>query len=457
VNRRIAYLLADYLRRTLGLWVLLVLAQLLQTSVFWAARTDRLPLLGVVMASLLYFAAFESPQTVLRTLPLSSTDVALFRWWASIGAPGLIILTCTVVSAITNSQHGWPVPTLSAILDTAGLLWSALGWLAVLPLPELNHNERRGSWFALVWGALITVAVYGAPTTWLPPEVRMLLTVSGIVLSTIAFARAARGQSTKLSLAWAGAGSPKSAVLARRGAGSAQTALPVDAGFASHGRRTWTGWPMLVLEVARSTAWLSIVALIATAMVRISVTPWFYSAFEPALVWMFASAVAVAACVLTRRWMLTVRSLRMLPIGDHRLALLLYLILITPGLVGCLVVMGARQLSQSWGLDVPAYMLVVFLVSPAALVPWQQQQRASSSAAATAIQQWSPLIQQAAFPLWAGALCAFGGPRLQPAWFVGFLVLFGAAACVAGYVALLVGIRSPHGLGAYGEYLHAPS
>jgi hypothetical protein len=144
--------------------------------------------------------------------------------------------------------------------------------------------------------------------------------------------------------------------------------------------------------------------------------------------------------------MLTVRSLRLLPISDHRLAFILYLILITPGVVTCLVMMATRQLLPGWGLDIPGYMLVVFMLTPAASVPWQKQHSAAASASASAIQQWSLVIQQAAFPLWAGALCAFRGPHLQPGWFVGLLALFGAGVSLGGYAGLLAGIRSPQAL-----------
>jgi hypothetical protein len=54
-------------------------------------------------------------------------------------------------------------------------------------------------------------------------------------------------------------------------------------------------------------------------------------------------------------------------------------------------------------------------------------------------------MQQAAWPISTGALCAFGGPHLMPAWFLGFLVVIAIAFTIAGYVALLSGIRAPEG------------
>src|SRR5713101_2074963 len=81
VKGRVPHLLIDYFRRTFGVWLLLALLQLMQTVAFWASKIERAPALGVVLASLVYFAAFESPYTVLRILPLTRADIAKFRWW----------------------------------------------------------------------------------------------------------------------------------------------------------------------------------------------------------------------------------------------------------------------------------------------------------------------------------------------------------------------------------------
>jgi hypothetical protein len=96
-------------------------------------------------------------------------------------------------------------------------------------------------------------------------------------------------------------------------------------------------------------------------------------------------------------------------------------------------------------LDIPGYLLGIFMLMPAVSVSWQQR-RSAASASASAIQQWSPVIQQAALPLWAGPMCAFGGPHLLPVWYVGFLALVAACASLVGYYALLAGVRSPRGL-----------
>jgi hypothetical protein len=437
VKGRVAHLLIDYFRRTLGVWLLLALLQLMQTVAFWASKIERAPALGVVLASLVYFAAFESPYTVLRILPLTRADIAKFRWWASVGSPGLVILACTAVSRLASFDNDWPRPSDSSIVLLAAFSIAVLGWLAALPLPVLKPDGKGRARFAFVWGSLVAAAFYGLPFGSLPRPILMTLIALGLLLIATSYIRARGGLLTKLSLPDV---SPRRE---QKGQG------------ASARMGMLRGWTVLAVEVARSTALLSVVALAGASIVRASVARWLYPAIEGALVWVFVSAVAVATSFLTQRWMHAVRSMRLLPIGEHRLALILYFVLMTPGLVACLVAMGVHQLSPHWGLGIPLYMLVVFLVTPITLVPWQQ--RYTNAPVAHVVQQWAPLMQQAAWPLWAGALCAFGGPRLMPAWFLAFLLLIAIGLSIGGYVALLAGIRSPAGFDRNGGPLGVAS
>jgi hypothetical protein len=58
------------------------------------------------------------------------------------------------------------------------------------------------------------------------------------------------------------------------------------------------------------------------------------------------------------------------------------------------------------------------------------------------LQQWTPALQQAAWPLWAGALCSLRGLPYMPAWFMAYLGVIALFFAVMGYRALLGGIRS---------------
>jgi hypothetical protein len=417
VNARVLRLLADYFRRTLGAWALIAMAHIMQVTSFWAAHVERLPLLGAIIASLTYFVAFESPHAVLRTLPLSRADIALFRWWASVGAPGLIILACTSIAWLTSGDNGWARPSEQDVTLYALASWAVLAMLAAVPLPVRTNRE---SWttFGIVWGLLGAGAFYGLPLA-VPAPVLQVLIGCGLALSLAAYVRSWRGLTTTVPM----------------------PVLPWFEKLPASRTGKLRGWSLLAADVARSTALLSIVALIGASVAR-----WLYPILDGPIpfVWLFVSAAAVAACLQTRRWMNAVRSLRILPIGAHRLTLILYALLIVPGTTACLVATAAWHLSPRLGLNVPAYMLIVFLFAPIALAPWQRQRHAAA-AATNSVQQWAPLMQQAGWPLTAGALCSFGGPQLMPAWFLAFLIVIAIAFTIAGYVALLAGIRAPEG------------
>ena len=417
MNARVLRLLADYFRRTLGVWVLLAIAHVMQITAFWAVHVERLPLLGVIIASLTYFTAFESPHTVLRTLPLSRADIALFRWWASVGAPGLVVLACTSIAWLTSGDNGWARPSQDQVTRDALASWAMLAMLAALPLPMRKDRESWAT-FGIVWSLLGAGAFYGLRFAVLGPVMTPFIAL-GLALSLVTYVRSWRGLTTTLPA----------------------PALPWLKNESSSRTGKLRGWSLLAADVARSTALLSIVGVIGASVAR-----WLYPILDgpTPLIWLWVSAVAVAACLQTRRWMNAVRSLRILPIGDHRLTLILYALLIVPGLTACLVATAAWHLWPRLGLHVPAYLLIVFLIAPVALAPWQRQRHAAA-VAANSMQQWAPLMQQAAWPLWTGALGAFGGPHLMPAWFLSFLIVVAVVFTIAGYAALLAGIRAPEG------------
>jgi hypothetical protein len=213
------------------------------------------------------------------------------------------------------------------------------------------------------------------------------------------------------------------------------------------------GWSLIVVDVARGTALLSIVAVAGVSVVR-----WLYpiEPMQKPMVWLFVSAVVVAACLQTRRWMQSTQSLRLLPIGHHRLTLVLYAILIVPGVSACLLATGVHALMPQLGIHVPFYLFVLFLATPATVIPWQPQRYVAASAV-NGVQQWAPLLQVASLPLWSGSLFAFGVPRVMPAWFLIILIIVAVGFIVASYFALLLGIRSPAGFERHTGPLSAPS
>jgi hypothetical protein len=359
---------------------------------------ERIPLLGVVIASLTYFVAFESPAAVLRTLPISRLELAMFRRWASFGAPALVILVCTIIAWLSNGDNDWPRPELSEVASCVGVSWAALAVLALVP-------RQKGA--GIFWTGLSAIGFYGVPWDILSLPGLVTLAALGILVLTLRRRKIQR---------------------------------------AAASGRTGAGWSMIAADVARGTVVLSLVATGGISLAR-----WLYplDAVTP-IVWLFVAAVVVAASLQTRHWIQSTRLLRLLPISPHRLALILYAILIAPGVIACLVATGLHAVVPWLGITVPLYMLVVFLATPATVIPWQPS-------ASPAVNEWAPIMQLAAFAVWSGSLYTIGEPRLLPAWFLCILAIIAAGFAIASYFALLAGVRSPARLERHAGPLGAPS
>ena len=111
MNRRVWWVLRDYVGRTLGLWLLVFLAQFVQSAAFWAAGIHRIPLVAAVIASLACMALAEKPNSVLRTLPLTDMDGAVIRWWGTFGLPVLAMGVGIALAASLSAYKGRTDPS----------------------------------------------------------------------------------------------------------------------------------------------------------------------------------------------------------------------------------------------------------------------------------------------------------------------------------------------------------
>ena len=388
-------LLWDYARRTSGAWLLVGFIQVIQSVTFWAEGVRRAPLLGAVLGGLIYALSSEQPLHVLQTLPLTRTTRVLFRWLASFALPAAVVLACMAAAGALNMYKEWPLPAPATLVSSALVVITLLGWVTAFPV--------RG-YATIVWVAAALAGLIGLPT-----EVTGLPVVGFLSIA--------------ISLA----------ISFRESAGAAPGVTKTDP------HAYFRGWGVLLVEVSRSTALLCAGALAATAVIHGFIPGRFLPGLHGALIWLFVSAIAAATCLPMRRWVEAVRSLRILPLDSHRLALTLYFILTLPGVVTCLAVMAAQALSPNWGLDIPPYLLVVFLLAPITLVRWYRPYEGRPN---VVLQQWAPALQQAAWPLWAGALCSLRGLPYMPAWFMAYLGVIALFFSVMGYRALLGGIRS---------------
>ena len=421
MNHRVRRVLTDYVGRTANLWLLVALVQILQGVTFWVAGVPRVPLLGVVLACVIYTALAEKPWGVLRTLPLTPGDRALIHWWGSFGLPVLGVAACMALAASMCLYKGWVTPAplwLGTCLATVVAVLAGLSAFGVV----LGYSGAASShgYVTLVWAALAVAALVGLPMTALSPSMALLIAIGGLGLSIIASLRTRHR----------GAAEPR-----RTG-----DASPAPHSLISRLSLKPRGWTILLLEAGRTTALIGALILIATTVIDRANAPWARTVLHGTVLWVIISAIAVATTLSMRRWVEAVRSLRILPITGYRLALVLYLMMIIPGMLTCLLVSTAQRLSPHWGLDIPWYMLVVFLPAPVALIRWQ---RPAENDPHYLPRHWNPALQAAVWPAWAGAFSAVRDLQFMSPWFFLYLAVIAASFSIIGYRAILAGIRSP--------------
>lgn len=411
MNRRVWWVLRDYVGRTLGLWLLVLFIQFIQSSVFWATGIHRIPLLAAMIASLACAALAEKANNVLQTLPLTDTEGAVIRWWASFGLPVVAMGIGFALAAWKSAHRGWALPSALSVGTWIASLLAAAACLSAIGRAVSRWVRTNATvYVAIVWVALTIVSIIGLPMTVLSAPILCLIFVGSLCLSVAACLPASR--SAHLS--------PNSEQHDRVLAPSAL------------GSRFWlraTGWTVMVFEVGRTTAIISVTAFMTATMIRRAIAPWTQGALDGLVIWLVVSGIAVATGLSMRRWVEAVYSLRILPITGRKLVFVLYFAMILPGVLACVALSTAHYFSPNWGLGIPGYMLVVFLPAPLTLFRWERP--AGST------------IQRAVWPAWAGVFCSMLGLPFMPTWFLVYLAALAALFSIAGYRALRAGIHSP--------------
>ena len=184
MNRRVWWVLRDYVGRTLGIWLLTLLAQFIQSITFWSAGIPRIPLLAVVIASLAYTAFAEKPKGLLRTLPLTDTDGALIRWWGAFGFPVVTMGGGIALAAWLAAHKGWILPSALWVGTCTAISVAAVAWLSAIGRAFNRWGTTSASGYvAIVWVALTIVAIIGLPMRVLSAPILGLIFVGSLCLS----------------------------------------------------------------------------------------------------------------------------------------------------------------------------------------------------------------------------------------------------------------------------------
>lgn len=427
MNRTVLALLLDYHRRTLGAWIVLVFVQLMQTSATWAFGKDNLPLVGAVIAFLAFCATWDSPHFVMRTLPITARDLALLRWWERIGMPaGFITLAC-LLAGFANYESQFPTRKLANLWPPVAASIATLAFLSVLPLPRLSAQRANTPVFVAFWIALTIGGLFGVPLEWLPAP-GFLLTC-GLLLAVVSFGLARSGRVLESP--------PLMQLLGRAATGTREPSQAIA---------RFRGWPVLVVQWLRAILLLAVASTVMISFVRPQV-----HVFQQALPWIFVSVTGAVGTIIGRRWLRSVRALHCLPIRTPVLALIICLALMAPVVLTSLAATAVNAVVPGWGIAIPLYMVPVFAIVPALEISWYRVE--TNHAIPSALQQWTPIMQIVAWPLWTGSFMSLELTRLMPKWFEMIAVAAAAVLAVVAYASVLTRIRSGVGLERLGDPL----
>src|SRR6185369_16966589 len=216
--------------------------------------------------------------------------------------------------------------------------------------------------------------LYGAPMEWIPAP-GFLLTC-GLLLALVSLGLARSGRMLE---------APPVSKLAR-GFGAKKKA-------ASGTTSRFRGWPVLLMQWIRGIFLLAFASIVVISIVRPHV-----HVLQQALPWVFVSVTGAVGTIIGRRWLRSIGALRCLPIRGSMLALIICLALMAPVVLASVLATAVNALVPQWGIAIPLYMVPVFAIVPALEVSWYPVQ--SSHAVPSAVQQWSPITQVVAWPIW---------------------------------------------------------
>ena len=267
MNWRVWWVLRDYAGRTLGLWLLALFAQLIQSMTFFAAGIPRIPLLAAVIASMAYTALAGKPNSVLRTLPLTDADGAMIRWWGSFGLPVIAVVGGIALATALSAHKGWIFPSALWLATCMASSVAAAAGLSAIGRAFSHWSKTSASGYvAIVWVALTIVAIIGLPMTVLSAPILCLIFIGSLCLSAGACLPVSR--SVRISQS----SEPRDRVL-------------TPSWLRSRFSLRATDWTVMVFEVGRTTAIICVAAFITATIIHRGIAPWARAGLNGLVIW----------------------------------------------------------------------------------------------------------------------------------------------------------------------------
>lgn len=338
VNRNLLKLLGGHLSGPGGRWLCAyMVVQFLTTSAVWALRDPNELLPGLLLLVIAGTQSAPGRGLAWQILPISRREMGLANWWAVTVMPGMALSIAFLLALPGNRSEGWAVPSMASVaLQVAGI-WSALGYIAWLPLSIRSHTGRRGVPLVLLaWGVSLLaafLAIYGYP---LGPGVRSISSViiaAGCVLLLLSFFRARSGHSLTVF-----------ATSARPAPRTTAAVLP---------RVVAPGWGQALSAVVTQAAMMIGLGLGGACLLRL-----LYPRATEALLWVFLAGVATWSLLAAQRWTRSLWCWRCLPLTSRHMTLAVQAVQLLPLSITMLAGWVLGRLAPDISVTVPGWLAV---------------------------------------------------------------------------------------------------
>jgi hypothetical protein len=417
MNSKVYQLLKGYLARSVWLYALLGLLQFMMAGVYWWRGYDRVPAAGVLLGLWGAMAALNTHSLVWRSLPLTSRDASLFRWWTMAGVPGIFVTLLTLIAWASQRSNGFPTPGAAAILDGLFSTWAALGVLATLLRSSQRPAARlRRAKIAAAAAGSTLLLVYGLPVG---SDARPYSTVFGCVGMTLLLVSAVRAH-RGVDWRWPD--------LADRGARSARLRSTLW-GTHRHGISA-----ILIPFVQRTAIFAVVATVIIVSLQRV------FPRASIALFWLYFLGVSTAGSLLTYRVRRAFQALRCLPLSATQLAGWLQLLGAVPGLAALGLTLLINRVVLNAGLDVAQVATFAFAIIALQALPFYQITAPHMN---TAVLYWVSLFQRIFISAYLGVMAASWSEAYgRFTWMRWPLWAAGVGICVIGYFVLVHQLRA---------------
>jgi hypothetical protein len=389
VNATVYRLLKGFLVRSVWLYAILGLAAYMMSGAFWALRIGRIPLVGMWLGMWGSIAAFNTQSLVWRSLPIAFPDIALYRWWVAVAVPGCFLTVLIMSSWGVQLSARFPAPDgLEVLLDVL-VNWAALALVAAswdeIRCSAGQSKVAAGARTLLLMAFGVTLTGYG-----LPIEADSLAGVwsfvcAGLILLVLAALRAQRA-------------TDKHWVYASSGGRLTSPWL-----FQGATRSRLFGLKALYVPALRYGLILAVLTSLGLVIANKLVS---YDKFPHAATIFLILALVVhsmSSYVFVYRLRNAAHLLRCLPLSVNRLAGLLQVVIVVPGLIAAM----GTLVTVRWVLHFNINMWVassfaLALVSVVGIVNQSQRLQAQQMYTGPFTRRWLPLIQSLLVPGWFG-------------------------------------------------------